>query len=71
MPTFISWNIDSINAAVEHKSPRGEMTWATLQHLAELAPDVLAIQETKLRPTGLTKNKRLRLMSFSQNIIAI
>ncbi|MBM7616852.1 exodeoxyribonuclease-3 [Weissella uvarum] len=57
MPKFISWNIDSINAAVEHKSARGEMTWATLEHLAELAPDVLAIQETKLRPTGLTKKQ--------------
>ena len=61
MPTFISWNIDSSNAAVEHKSPRGEMTWATLQHLAELAPDVLAIQETKLRPTGLTKKQAAAL----------
>lgn len=61
MPTFISWNIDSINAAVEHKSARGEMTWATLQHLAELAPDVLAIQETKLRPTGLTMKQAAAL----------
>ncbi|AOT55700.1 exodeoxyribonuclease III [Weissella soli] len=54
---LISWNIDSINAAVEHSSARGEMTWETLQNIATMAPDVVAIQETKLRPTGLTKKQ--------------
>ncbi|UQS82803.1 exodeoxyribonuclease III [Bombilactobacillus folatiphilus] len=54
---FISWNIDSINAAVEHKSNRGEMTWQVLQKLAAEQPDVLAIQETKLRPSGLTSKQ--------------
>ncbi|MDR3190575.1 MAG: exodeoxyribonuclease III [Lactobacillaceae bacterium] len=54
---FISWNIDSINAAVEHKSERGEMTWATLQAIAAAKPAVLAIQETKLKPAGLTKKQ--------------
>ncbi|GAP00047.1 exodeoxyribonuclease III [Fructobacillus ficulneus] len=52
---FISWNIDSINAAVEHSSDRGQMTWATLENLAAAQPDVLAIQETKLKDSGLTK----------------
>ncbi|WP_220740224.1 exodeoxyribonuclease III [Leuconostoc miyukkimchii] len=51
---FISWNIDSINAAVEHKSIRGEMTWQTLKDIAERKPDVFSIQETKLKSTGMT-----------------
>ncbi|GMA70415.1 hypothetical protein GCM10025879_16610 [Leuconostoc litchii] len=54
---FISWNIDSINAAVEHKSIRGEMTWQTLNEIATIRPDVFAIQETKLKATGLTKKQ--------------
>ncbi|GAK30054.1 exodeoxyribonuclease III [Weissella oryzae SG25] len=51
---FISWNIDSLNAAIEHKSPRGELTWQVLKQIAEQKPDILAIQETKLKPNGLT-----------------
>lgn len=54
---LISWNIDSINAAVEHKSARGEMTWSVLNNIAEATPDVFAIQETKLKATGLTKKQ--------------
>lgn len=51
---FISWNIDSLNAAIQHKSPRGEMTWSTLLAIAEAQPDVLAIQETKSPISGMT-----------------
>lgn len=51
---FISWNIDSLNAAIQHKSPRGEMTWSTLVEIAAMEPDVLAIQETKSPITGMT-----------------
>ena len=58
---FISWNIDSVNAAVEHKSARGEMTWQVLQDIAAEQPDVLAIQETKLKATGLTKKQSTAL----------
>ena len=58
---FISWNIDSINAAVEHKSARGEMTWQVLQDIAAQQPDILAIQETKLKATGLTKKQATAL----------
>jgi exodeoxyribonuclease-3 len=54
---LISWNIDSLNAAVEHKSPRGELTWAVLEKLAGADADVVAIQETKLKPNGLTKKQ--------------
>ena len=58
---FISWTIDSINAAVEHKSARGEMTWQVLQDIAAQQPDILAIQETKLKATGLTKKQATAL----------
>jgi len=54
---LISWNIDSINAAVEHKSARGEMTWDVLTTIAARKPDVFAIQETKLKATGMTKKQ--------------
>lgn len=54
---FISWNIDSLNAAIEHKSARGEMTWDVLKAIAVAEPDVVAIQETKLKPDGLTKKQ--------------
>ncbi|MCQ6658433.1 exodeoxyribonuclease III [Leuconostoc citreum] len=54
---LISWNIDSINAAVEHKSARGEMTWDVLNQIAARQPDIFAIQETKLKAVGLTKKQ--------------
>lgn len=54
---LISWNIDSINAAVQHQSVRGEMTWDVLNKIAARQPDVFAIQETKLKPTGMTKKQ--------------
>ncbi|KRN32243.1 exodeoxyribonuclease III [Weissella halotolerans] len=58
---LISWNIDSINAAIEHKSPRGEMTYAILKELAARKPTVIAIQETKLKATGLTTKQAATL----------
>ncbi|CAK1230787.1 Exonuclease III (XthA) [Fructobacillus cardui] len=61
---FISWNIDSINAAVEHSSDRGKMTWGVLSDLAAQKPDVLAIQETKLKGSGLTKKHLAALIEL-------
>lgn len=52
---LISWNIDSLNAALTHTSPRGELTFKTLNDIAQMQPDVFAIQETKLKITGPTK----------------
>jgi exodeoxyribonuclease-3 len=52
---LISWNIDSLNAALTGTSTRATETRAILQKLAGLKPDILAIQETKLRSTGPTK----------------
>ncbi len=54
---FISWNIDSLNAAVEHKSRRGKMTFNTLSEIARQQPDFFSIQETKLSQKGLTSKQ--------------
>lgn len=52
---LISWNIDSINAALTGTSKRAGETRAVLHKIAKLAPDVIAIQETKLSKDGPTK----------------
>ncbi|GAB2027514.1 exodeoxyribonuclease III [Lactovum odontotermitis] len=46
--TFISWNIDSLNAALTGTSERSAMSLEVFRKLSALQPDVLAIQETKL-----------------------
>lgn len=55
MMKFISWNIDSINAALTGTSTRAGETREVLHKIADLAPDVIAIQETKLSKNGPTK----------------
>ena len=52
---FISWNIDSINAALTGTSVRAGETREVLQKIAAMKPDVIAIQETKLSKNGPTK----------------
>lgn len=52
---FISWNIDSINAALTGTSTRAGETREVLQKIDDLKPDVVAIQETKLSKNGPTK----------------
>ncbi|KRL62130.1 exodeoxyribonuclease III [Lactobacillus psittaci] len=52
---LISWNIDSLNAALTSDSARAQKTRQVLTEIAEKEPDILAIQETKLRATGPTK----------------
>ena len=54
---FISWNIDSLNAALTSDSARAQLTRAVLTRIAEEKPDILAIQETKL-PAGGMNNKQ-------------
>lgn len=43
MMKFISWNIDSINAALTGTSTRAGETREVLHKIADLAPDVIAI----------------------------
>ena len=58
---LISWNIDSLNAALTSDSNRAQETRQVLAAIKEKDPDVIAIQETKLRATGPTK-KHLKLL---------
>ena len=52
---FISWNIDSLNAALTSDSNRAVMTREVLNNISGYDADVIAIQETKLPRTGPTK----------------
>ncbi|MFW0119539.1 exodeoxyribonuclease III [Rothia sp. P5764] len=52
---LVSWNVDSLNAALTSASPRAQLSRHVFATLSELAPDVLAIQETKLSVKGPTK----------------
>ena len=52
---FISWNIDSLNAALTSDSPRALLSQAVLKTIIEHNPEIIAIQETKLSSDGPTK----------------
>ena len=58
---FISWNIDSLNAALTGTSERAILSRNVLDTIAEYNPDVIAIQETKLSSNGPTK-KHLEIL---------
>lgn len=58
---LISWNIDSLNAALTGTSPRSELSRAVIDTLVATNADIIAIQETKLSATGPTK-KHLELL---------
>ena len=49
---FISWNIDSLNAALTGSSERAILSRAVLDSICEHGPDVIALQETKLPAAG-------------------
>jgi exodeoxyribonuclease-3 len=52
---FISWNIDSLNAALTATSARAELSRAVLDTIVAEDADVIAIQETKLPAAGMNK----------------
>ena len=52
---LISWNIDSLNAALTSQSNRALETREVLKKVYNEKPDIFAIQETKLRATCPTK----------------
>lgn len=52
---FISWNIDSLNAALTSDSARALLSKTVLNTIKEHNPDIIAIQETKLSSNGPTK----------------
>ncbi|MGT2828294.1 exodeoxyribonuclease III [Streptococcus hillyeri] len=59
---LISWNIDSLNAALTGTSPRSELSRAVLNTLVSENADIIAIQETKLSAAGPTK-KHLEILA--------
>ena len=58
---FISWNIDSLNAALTGNSPRALLSRAVLRTIKGHNPDAIALQETKLPCDGPTE-KHLNLL---------
>lgn len=58
---FISWNIDSLNAALTGTSTRAGETREVLQKIEAAQPDAFAIQETKLSKNGPTKKHQAAL----------
>lgn len=59
---FISWNIDSLNAALTGESARALLSQRVLESIIEHQPQVIAIQETKLPSKGPTK-KHFEILS--------
>ena len=58
---LISWNIDSLNAALTSDSARAKLSQEVLQTLVAENADIIAIQETKLSAKGPTK-KHLEIL---------
>lgn len=61
---FISWNIDSLNAALTSDSNRAIMTRDVIKTIIDENPDIIAIQETKIPQTGLSKKHKAKLEEF-------
>ena len=62
MATLISWNIDSINAALTSSSARALLSQEVLKKLGTYRADIIAIQETKLPAEG-PSDKHLELLA--------
>lgn len=58
---FISWNIDSLNAALTSDSARALLSKDVLNRIREYDADAIALQETKLSSSGPTK-KHLEIL---------
>lgn len=61
---FISWNIDSLNAALTSDSNRALLSREVLEKIKNEDADVIAIQETKLPRTGPSKKHKEILESY-------
>lgn len=59
---FISWNIDSLNAALTSDSPRAALSRDVLAAIIKYDPEIIALQETKLPSTGPAK-KHLEVLA--------
>lgn len=61
---FISWNIDSLNAALTSESNRAKLTRKVIDTILEQDADVIALQETKLPTSGPSKKHMAHLAEF-------
>lgn len=61
---FISWNIDSLNAALTSDSNRAVLTRKAIDTILEMDADVIALQETKLPVNGPSKKHMERLEEY-------
>lgn len=61
---FISWNIDSLNAALTSTSNRAVLSRKVIDTILEHDPDVIALQETKLPSKGPSK-KHIEILAES------
>ena len=61
---YISWNIDSINAALTGTSPRASLSRDVLGTIAAEDADIIALQETKLPESGMNKKQAAALKEF-------
>lgn len=64
---LISWNIDSLNAALTSDSNRAQMSREVLETIITYDADVIAIQETKLPATGPSKKHQEILGEYFPN----
>lgn len=53
---IISWNIDSLNAALTSDSNRAKMSREVLEKIKIEDADIIGLQETKLAHSGPSKN---------------
>ena len=61
---FISWNIDSLNAALTATSARALLTRDVLSKIAAEDADIIAIQETKLPAAGMNTKQKDALAAY-------
>ena len=61
---FISWNIDSLNAALTSASARAQLSRNVLEPLAGQDAQIIAIQETKLPAKGMNKKQLAALQEY-------
>lgn len=64
MIKFISWNIDSINAALTSDSARAVLSRNVLETIKGENADIVAIQETKLSDSGLSEKHKEVLNNY-------
>ena len=71
---LISWNIDSLNAALTSDSARAQLSRAVIDTLVAENADIIAIQETKLSAKGPTKKAFAnlgRLLPLTMTILGV